>query len=40
MNTEKKPNKIKGFFEKIGSKNLIIICAVLILFLAAFKYAI
>lgn len=31
MNTEKKPNKIKGFFEKIGSKNLIIICAVLII---------
>jgi len=31
MNTEKKPNKIKSFFQKIGSRNLIIICAVLII---------
>lgn len=31
MNTEKKPNKFINFFKKIGSKNLIIICAVLII---------
>ena len=31
MNTETKPNKLKGFFKKIGSKNLIIICAVLLI---------
>ena len=31
MNTEKKTNKIKSFFKKIGSKNLIIICAVLLI---------
>lgn len=31
MSTEKKPNKFKAFFKKIGSKNLIIICAVLLI---------
>ena len=31
MNTEKKTNKFINFFKKIGSKNLIIICAVLLI---------
>ena len=31
MNTEKKPNKIVSFFKKIGSRNLIVICAVLLI---------
>lgn len=31
MNTEKKPNKFKAFFKKIGTKNLIVICAVLLI---------
>lgn len=31
MNTEKKPNKIKRFFKKIGARNLIVICAVLLI---------
>ena len=31
MNTENKPSKIKQFFKKIGAKNLLIICAVLII---------
>ncbi|MBQ8145360.1 MAG: SpoIIIAH-like family protein [Clostridia bacterium] len=30
MNTEKKQNKFKQFFKKIGTKNLIVICAVLL----------
>lgn len=29
MNTEKKTNKVKQFFKKIGARNLIIICAAL-----------
>lgn len=31
MNTEKKTNKFKEFFKKIGTKNLIVICAVLLI---------
>ena len=31
MNTEKKPNKFVSFFKKVGSKNWIIICAVLLI---------
>ena len=31
MNTEKKENKLKAFFKKIGLRNLIIICAVLLI---------
>ena len=31
MKTENKPNKIKQFFKKIGSKNLLVICAVLLI---------
>ena len=31
MNTEKKTNKFKTFFKKIGTKNLIVICAVLLI---------
>ncbi len=31
MNTENKPNKIKQFFKKIGTKNLIVICAVVLI---------
>ena len=31
MNTEKKTNKFKNFFKKIGAKNLIVICAVLLI---------
>jgi len=31
MNTEKKQNKFISFFKKIGSRNLIIICAVLLI---------
>ena len=31
MNTEKKTNKFKAFFKKIGTKNLIVICAVLLI---------
>ena len=31
MNTEKKENKLKAFFKKIGMRNLIIICAVLLI---------
>jgi len=31
MNTENKPNKFKSFIKKLGSKNLIIICAVLLI---------
>lgn len=31
MNTEKKPNKFKEFMQKIGARNLIVICAVLLI---------
>ena len=31
MNTEKKPNKFKQIFKKMGSKNLIVVCAVLLI---------
>lgn len=31
MSTEKKPNKFFNFLKKVGSKNLIIICAVLLI---------
>ena len=31
MNTEKNSNKILNFFKKIGSRNLVIICAVLLI---------
>lgn len=31
MNTEKKTNKFKEFFKKIGARNLIVICAVLLI---------
>ena len=31
MNTEKKPNKIKQFLKKIGAKNFIVICAILLI---------
>ncbi len=31
MNTEKKPNKIKSFFKKLGARNLIVICAILLI---------
>ena len=31
MNTEKKTNKIKSFFKKLGARNLIVICAILLI---------
>lgn len=31
MNTENKPKKIKNFFKKIGIKNIVVICAVLLI---------
>ncbi|MBO5439022.1 MAG: SpoIIIAH-like family protein [Clostridia bacterium] len=31
MNTEKKPNKVKEFFKKVGMRNLIVLCAVLLI---------
>ena len=31
MNTENKPNKIKQIFKKIGTKNLVVICAVVLI---------
>ncbi|MBQ7225783.1 MAG: SpoIIIAH-like family protein [Clostridia bacterium] len=31
MSTEKKENKLKKFFKKIGTRNLIVICAVLLI---------
>ncbi len=30
MNTEKKTNKAKQFFKKLGAKNLVVICAILL----------
>lgn len=31
MNTEKKTNKVKEFFKKMGAKNLVVICSVLLI---------
>ena len=30
-NTQKKPSKVKSFFKRIGARNLVVICAVLLI---------